>query len=90
MKKFKDCCRFIFMDGNIIIAKNKTKNFEKVQIVNSNMISIEPSQLGPEVCIYNNKRINDIYTIPETNKFMKEDPYGIYAKYLSLIKNFLK
>ena len=90
MKKLKDCCKFTFIDGDIVVSKNKVKFFDKVQIVNSNIISIEPSQLGPMVQIYNNKGINSIHTIPNTKKFMKSDPYGLCSKYLSLISNYLK
>ena len=85
----KDCVKFIFMTGDIIISKNKYKDFDKIEIVNKN-IFIEPSQKGPVVCIYNKKKINSVHTIPNTFEFMKTDPQGVCSKYLSLIGNGLK
>lgn len=85
----KSCAKFIFMTGNIIVKKGKFKDYTKVKIVNKD-INIEPSQKGPVVCIYNNKDINSIHTIPSTMEFMQTDPEGIYAKYLSLIGKGLK
>ena len=87
--KIKDCVKFIFMTGNIIISKGKYKYFPFVEIVNKD-VRIEPSQKGPVVCIYNKKGINSIHTIPSTEEFIKDDPEGVYSKYLSLIKNSLQ
>lgn len=85
----KDCVKFIFMTGNIVISKGKYVDFKYVKIVNNN-INIEPSQKGPVVCIYNKRDIKSVHTIPSTEEFMKTDPLGVYSKYLSLIKNGLK
>ena len=88
--KLKDCCTYIFVDGIIVIGENKFKSFEEVEIINNDRISIEPCQLGPMVCIYNNKDINTYHSVPDTMEFINKDPEGIYSKYLALIKNYLK
>ena len=85
----KSCVKFIFMTGDIVISKNNYKNFDNVKILNKN-IFIEPGQKGPVVCIYNNKNINSVHTIPDTQEFMKKDPFGTFSKYIALLKNGLK
>ena len=80
---------FIFVDGDIVVGDRKIKDYEDVEILNDT-ISIEPCQLGPTVCVYNDKGINTTHNIPSTIEFIRLDPEGIYSKYLTLTAGCMK
>lgn len=80
---FTQCTTYTFMDGMIPMADGTYLDFEDVNLKLPAHVTIEPSAMGPMLCINHNESSSQAFCVSNTFKFVNGEEFGAYASLLN-------